>query len=71
MLDWSAIGHEAAEGAVVIDTRNLLDTKIIQDAQLSYLGNGTRAGLLIGPDPVGGKLHVTFHRHRVVSLSSF
>jgi UDPglucose 6-dehydrogenase len=44
VLDWSAIGCEAADGAVVIDTRNLLDAKMIQDAQLSYLGNGTRAG---------------------------
>jgi UDPglucose 6-dehydrogenase len=44
VLDWSVIGCEAADGAVVIDTRNLLDAKMIQDAQLSYLGNGTRAG---------------------------
>jgi UDPglucose 6-dehydrogenase len=43
VLDWSVIRCEAADGAVVIDTRNLVDPKVIQDAQLSYLGNGTRA----------------------------
>jgi UDPglucose 6-dehydrogenase len=44
LLDWPVIGCEAADGAVVIDTRNLLDPKVIQDAQLTHLGNGTRAG---------------------------
>jgi UDPglucose 6-dehydrogenase len=44
VLDWSAIGHNTAADAVVIDTRNLLDSKTIENAGLSYLGNGTSPG---------------------------
>jgi UDPglucose 6-dehydrogenase len=44
VLDWSAIGRDAAEAAVVIDTRNLLDSSTIQEAGLIYLGNGTAPG---------------------------
>lgn len=42
-LDWAVIA-EQAPGAVVLDTRNLLDGKVISDAGLSYLGNGTPGG---------------------------
>ena len=44
VLDWSVIGRNAAVGAVVIDTRNLLDSATIHRAGLRYLGNGTSPG---------------------------
>lgn len=42
-LDWPLIG-EQAPGAVVVDTRNLLDSTMITEAGLRYLGNGTPSG---------------------------
>lgn len=42
-LDWAQIA-EQAPGAVVVDTRNLLEPHIIAEAGLSYLGNGTVSG---------------------------
>lgn len=42
-LDWHAIAREAP-GAVVVDTRNLLDAAGIRAAGLSYLGNGAPEG---------------------------
>ncbi|SEH91221.1 UDPglucose 6-dehydrogenase [Mycolicibacterium rutilum] len=42
-LDWTAIA-EQAPGAVVLDTRNLLDAAALADAGLRYVGNGTRSG---------------------------
>ncbi|HET7667419.1 MAG TPA: UDP-glucose/GDP-mannose dehydrogenase family protein [Mycobacterium sp.] len=42
-LDWPLIA-EQAPGAVVVDTRNLLDAELLGDAGLSYLGNGTPSG---------------------------
>ncbi|MHC9291487.1 UDP-glucose dehydrogenase family protein [Mycobacterium sp. LTG2003] len=42
-LDWPQIA-EQAPGAVVVDTRNLLEPRMIRDAGLSYLGNGTVSG---------------------------
>jgi UDPglucose 6-dehydrogenase len=44
VLDWSAVGRNASANAVVLDARNLLTPKKIQDAQLTYLGNGTSPG---------------------------
>ena len=44
VLDWSGIGRNASADAVVLDARNLLTPKKIQDAQLTYLGNGTSPG---------------------------
>lgn len=42
-LDWAVIaGH--APGAVVADTRNLLDPQIVGAAGLRYLGNGRADG---------------------------
>jgi UDPglucose 6-dehydrogenase len=35
---------EQAPGAVVVDTRNLLDGAALADAGLTYLGNGTPSG---------------------------
>jgi UDPglucose 6-dehydrogenase len=43
-LDWPSIGRNAATGAVVIDTRNLLAANVLDDAGLGLLGNGTTAG---------------------------
>lgn len=43
-LDWDTIGHCAASGAVVIDTRNILDTKVVRGSELVCLGNGTPRG---------------------------
>jgi UDPglucose 6-dehydrogenase len=43
-LDWASIGRDAATGAVVVDTRNLLARDLVGDSQLGYLGNGTAAG---------------------------
>jgi UDPglucose 6-dehydrogenase len=42
-LDWPLIAHQAPL-AVVVDTRNVLDVKMIADAGLTYLGNGTPSG---------------------------
>ncbi|MBE1552203.1 UDPglucose 6-dehydrogenase [Mycobacterium sp. OAS707] len=42
-LNWPRIA-EQAPGAVVIDTRNLLDADTIRDAGLRYLGNGVPSG---------------------------
>ena len=40
-LDWDSIARCAAGGAVVIDTRNILDHDAVTSAQLLCLGNGT------------------------------
>ncbi|KAA0104637.1 UDP-glucose/GDP-mannose dehydrogenase family protein [Mycolicibacterium sp. P1-5] len=42
-LDWPSIA-EQAPGAVVLDTRNLLNSNAIAGAGLQYLGNGTPGG---------------------------
>jgi UDPglucose 6-dehydrogenase len=42
-LNWTVIA-EQAPGAVVLDTRNLLDAAPLRDAGLTYLGNGTPSG---------------------------
>jgi UDPglucose 6-dehydrogenase len=42
-LNWPLIA-EQAPGAVVLDTRNLLDAALLTDAGLRYLGNGTPWG---------------------------
>lgn len=42
-LNWSLIA-EQSPGAVVVDTRNLLDPASVADTGLTYLGNGTPAG---------------------------
>lgn len=42
-LDWALIA-EHAPGAVVVDTRNLLDPALLTDVGLTYLGNGTPSG---------------------------
>jgi UDPglucose 6-dehydrogenase len=42
-LNWTVIA-EQAPGAVVLDTRNLLDAAPVRDAGLTYLGNGTPSG---------------------------
>lgn len=42
-LNWPAIA-EQAPGAVVLDTRNLLDPATLADTGLRYLGNGTPTG---------------------------
>ncbi|MGE2713358.1 UDP-glucose dehydrogenase family protein [Mycolicibacterium litorale] len=42
-LDWARIADQAP-GAVVVDTRNLLDAATLADVGLTYLGNGTRGG---------------------------
>jgi UDPglucose 6-dehydrogenase len=42
-LNWPLIA-EQAPGAVVIDTRNLLDANVLADAGLPYLGNGAPTG---------------------------
>jgi UDPglucose 6-dehydrogenase len=42
-LNWPLIA-EQAPGAVVVDTRNLLDAEALRDAGLRYLGNGTPTG---------------------------
>jgi len=42
-LNWPLIA-EQAPGAMVIDTRNLLDADVLADAGLAYLGNGTPTG---------------------------
>jgi UDPglucose 6-dehydrogenase len=42
-LDWSAIADQAP-GAVVLDTRNLLDAAVITGAGLRYIGNGVPGG---------------------------
>ncbi|MDT5077524.1 MAG: UDPglucose 6-dehydrogenase, partial [Mycobacterium sp.] len=38
-LDWSAIALESP-GAVVLDTRNVLDASAIEGVGLRYVGNG-------------------------------
>jgi UDPglucose 6-dehydrogenase len=42
-LDWHRIADQAP-GAVVIDTRNLLNDSMIREAGLRYVGNGVPAG---------------------------
>ncbi|MGV0604258.1 UDP-glucose dehydrogenase family protein [Mycolicibacterium sp. XJ1904] len=42
-LDWALIA-EHAPGAVVVDTRNLLDAALLTEAGMTYLGNGTPSG---------------------------
>ncbi|WP_326547680.1 UDP-glucose/GDP-mannose dehydrogenase family protein [Mycolicibacterium sp. ND9-15] len=42
-LDWSLIAEDAS-GAVVVDTRNLLDGSRLAELGLTYLGNGTACG---------------------------
>lgn len=42
-LDWHEIAGQAP-GAVVVDTRNLLDAVVLGDAGLAYIGNGTPGG---------------------------
>ena len=42
-LDWPLIAEEAP-GAVVVDTRNLLDAGAVGEAGLTYLGNGIPFG---------------------------
>ncbi|KUH81258.1 UDP-glucose/GDP-mannose dehydrogenase family protein [Mycobacterium sp. IS-1556] len=42
-LDWALIA-EQAPGAVVVDTRNLLDPSALAELGLTYLGNGTPSG---------------------------
>ena len=43
-LDWTSMARSAAAGAAVVDTRNLLTQNLIEDAGLSYLGNGRTGG---------------------------
>ncbi len=43
-LDWESIARCAECGAVVVDTRNVLDQRTVTAAQLVYLGNGTAGG---------------------------
>lgn len=42
-LDWAVVA-EQAPGAVLVDTRNLLDRAVVTEAGLTYLGNGTAPG---------------------------
>ncbi|TFV58631.1 UDP-glucose/GDP-mannose dehydrogenase family protein [Mycobacterium sp. PS03-16] len=42
-LDWAAIA-EQSPGAVVVDTRNLLDAAAVRDAGLTHLANGIAGG---------------------------
>jgi UDPglucose 6-dehydrogenase len=42
-LDWAAIGEQSPD-AVVLDTRNILDPDVVEDAGLRYSGNGRPAG---------------------------
>jgi UDPglucose 6-dehydrogenase len=42
-LDWARIADQAP-GAVVVDTRNLLDAAAVTEAGLTCLGNGTHGG---------------------------
>lgn len=42
-LDWRLIGDQSP-GAVVLDTRNILDRNVIRNAGLRYLGNGSPGG---------------------------
>jgi UDPglucose 6-dehydrogenase len=42
-LDWQLIA-EQAPGAIVVDTRNVLDGAKLEQAGLTYLGNGTPTG---------------------------
>lgn len=42
-LNWPRIA-EQAPGAVIVDTRNVLDPTILEDVGLTYLGNGTPTG---------------------------
>jgi UDPglucose 6-dehydrogenase len=43
-LDWESIARCADGGAVVVDTRNVVDREAVTAAQLAYLGNGTTGG---------------------------
>jgi UDPglucose 6-dehydrogenase len=42
-LDWRAIAHDAPL-AIVLDTRNMLDSDAVREAGLEYLGNGVPEG---------------------------
>jgi UDPglucose 6-dehydrogenase len=42
-LNWPLIA-EQSPGAVVVDTRNLLDVDMLADTGLTYVGNGTPTG---------------------------
>jgi UDPglucose 6-dehydrogenase len=42
-LDWPVIARHAP-GAVVLDTRNVLERAVIEDSGLRYVGNGTTPG---------------------------
>lgn len=43
-LDWEAVARCAAAGAVVVDTRNIVDRGAVGEARLACLGNGTPGG---------------------------
>lgn len=43
-LDWEAVARCAAAGAVVVDTRNIVDRHAVDGARLACLGNGTPGG---------------------------
>ncbi|UQX10285.1 UDP-glucose/GDP-mannose dehydrogenase family protein [Candidatus Mycobacterium methanotrophicum] len=43
-LDWGYIERCVAPGAVVIDTRNILDREAVMGSRLVCLGNGTAGG---------------------------
>ncbi len=43
-LDWDSIARCASGGALVVDTRNILDRDMVTAARLAYLGNGTADG---------------------------
>ncbi|KLO29680.1 UDP-glucose 6-dehydrogenase [Mycolicibacter heraklionensis] len=43
-LDWEAVSRCAAAGAVVVDTRNIVDRRAVRGARMACLGNGTPGG---------------------------
>lgn len=43
-LDWQAVSRCAAAGAVVLDTRNIVDRRAVRGARMACLGNGTPGG---------------------------
>jgi UDPglucose 6-dehydrogenase len=46
-LDWRSIARDAPT-AVVLDTRNLLDSAAVADVGLTYIGNGRPAARFDG-----------------------
>ena len=42
-LDWHTIARRAP-GALILDTRNILDRSVIEGCGLRYVGNGTTPG---------------------------